>query len=467
MTLLSLLLCLAACSPKAAVSSSPDPVSADPSWETIRWDFDNANGWGYSHQDDAPMAQWWIEDGRLKLKTRAGTRDRSKMHTLREDFTEGIYTWRIFLPQIAAGEQVSVAGFIYRDDAHELDFEIGYGTAEARSSCGAKPGELVACMTNQGFPNISNYTPVSTGWHDFSISLADKGGKYDARWLIDGKECQRQELLFGNETSFRIMCSVENLLFIGDHIPEYDTVGMFDFVSFTGPAASNPYEEPSEEPSAEPSEEPGPTQWKETRWDFDNIDGWYYFTHNPEQGKQYYELKDGILYITTKGNTYDRNKLQSRAKSFGEGDYTFCLNVPEIEPHAQVSIGAFIYKDDSHELDFEIGYGKDYARQSCGAAEGDLVACMTNQQNPHNSTYTVIRPGWHECTIRLTVVNERYTATWIIDGKECKTLPLNFGPGVKFQVICSVENLQFLGDKMPTRDHTGAFDWVSVKEPIQ
>lgn len=425
-------------------------------WETVRWDFDTADGWGYAHQDDAPMEQWRIEDGVLHLSTRAGTRDRSKMYTLREGFSEGLYTWRIFIPNIAPGEQVSVAGFIYQDDAHELDFEVGYGTQAARESCGAAPGEMVACMTNQSFPYTSNYTPISTGWHTFSISLLDNEGKFTARWIIDDEIKQVQELMFGPETSFRIMCSVENLLFIGDHIPEYNTSAGFDWVSFTGP----------EVPEEDPGDNPPPTPTgKVTRWDFDNIDGWYYYTHNPNQGKQYYSIDDGILSITTKGNTMDRNKLQTNSRNFGPGAYTWRLYVPEIEPHAQVSVGAFIYKDDKHELDFEIGYGKAQARQSCGAGEGDLVACLTNQASPFNSTYVPIKPGWHTCTIRLDVENERYKASWEIDGTVVKTLAVNFGPSTRFLVACSVENLTFMGDNQPTRDHTAKFDWVSVTEP--
>ena len=211
---------------------------------------------------------------------------------------------------------------------------------------------------------------------------------------------------------------------------------------------------------------PGP---KVTRWDFDSIDGWYYYTHNPEQGAPCFSVSGGMLSITTKGNTMDRNKLQSNSR-FGEGVYTWRLYVPEIEKQAQVSVGAFIYQNDEHELDFEIGYGKAYARESCGAAEDELVACLTNQQNPHNSTYVPIKPGWHECAIKMDVdSNNYYKATWVIDGETVKTLPLNFGPDKysNFLVACSVENLTFLGDHMPTRDHTAKFDWVTVETPEQ
>ena len=128
----------------------------------------------------------------------------------------------------------------------------------------------------------------------------------------------------------------------------------------------------------------------------------------------------------------------------------------------------YTHQDDAHELDFEIGYGKAYARQSCNAAEDELVACLTNQQNPYNSTYVPIKPGWHVVTIRMDVdSNNYYKASWVIDGETVKTLPLNFGPDKysNFLVACSVENLTFLGDHMPTQDHTAQFDWVTVEIP--
>ena len=84
--------------------------------ENIRWDFNDADGWAYAHQDTATVKQWSVENGSLYLKTRAYTRDRSKMFTLKDDFQSGTYTWRIFVSNIAPYEQASIAGFIYQDD---------------------------------------------------------------------------------------------------------------------------------------------------------------------------------------------------------------------------------------------------------------------------------------------------------------------------------------------------------------
>ena len=123
-------------------SEGPD-VPSGPQTE-CRWDFDSVEGWAYAHQDTASISQWSIENGSLYLRTRAHTRDRSKMYTTRNDFQSGEYTWRIFVTNIKPYEQVSIGGFIYQDDEHEIDFEIGYGTKAARKEYGASDGELLA-----------------------------------------------------------------------------------------------------------------------------------------------------------------------------------------------------------------------------------------------------------------------------------------------------------------------------------
>lgn len=201
---------------------------------TERWEFKNADGWGYSHQDTSTIKQWYIEGDSLILFTRANTYDRTKFHTIEKKYTFGDYTWRILIPEIAPGEQASIAGFIYNDDHHEIDFEIGYGKQEAREKCGAQEGDMIACMTNQDLPFISNNVPIKPGWHIFTIRLKDKDSNYMVEWLIDGKVCQSQELTFGDEFPFTIMCSVENLLFMGDFMPTHNNIAKFDYVTFEG-----------------------------------------------------------------------------------------------------------------------------------------------------------------------------------------------------------------------------------------
>ena len=644
-------------------SEGPD-VPSGPQTE-CRWDFDSVEGWAYAHQDTASISQWSIENGSLYLRTRAHTRDRSKMYTTRNDFQGGEYTWRIFVTNIKPYEQVSIGGFIYQDDEHEIDFEIGYGTKAAREEYGASDGELLACMTNQGHPFSSSYVPITPGWHTFTIKLEEKGENYLAHWIIDDVTRQSLPLDFGpKDARFTIMCSVENLLFMGEKIPENDNYARFDYVSFKG-RVTGEYE-PGEEnvsksfkvsgdfPSTDKTQanvfangksftftysaatstlegaakeasdyyalypfdvhasagtigitsslgtgtvaatsadgtkmlsvakaageelaftnvlsiiefslpdalskvseitlsadgisgnctvdmddyevyasgkelkvsapngvfatgrnyyaaipaknykslkvtikndddvvELEKTElkakrgailslgelkveqedvWKETRWDFDNgIDGWYYYTHTANPSESCYSITDGMVKIWTNANTMERNKLHTIAKSFTEGIYTFRTYVTPIAAGEKCSIGAFIYSDDSHEIDFEIGYGTKAAREGCGAKADEMVACMTNQGLPFNSTYTPISVGWHDLTLCLTVVNGKYQVEWYIDSELKKTLNVKFGPETRFLISISVENLEFMGEKIPTHTNYALFDYVSYKKKI-
>lgn len=448
---------------------------------SLRWDFDNLDDWYYTHQDNATEDHYSLDNGLLSLWTRANSRDRSKVRTYQNDFIDGTYSWRINVPAIPAGEQASIAGFIYMDDHHELDFEIGYGSKAVREEYGIKDGELVACMTNQDFPFKSGYVPIVPGWHTFAIKMEIKNGFYVAHWLIDGVEKQVLDLDFDEEDAqFRIYCSVENLLFIGDKIPEHETRAKFDYVSFEGnvSGAWDGSKVKEEEAKTDPEPGPGPNPndpkddpviigWNEKTWDFDsNIDGWYYYTHNPEQGAQCYSIEDGCVKIWTNANTLDRNKLHTNSKYYSEGEYIFKLLVTDIAPGEKCSIGAFIYQDDKHELDFEIGYGTVADRNKCGAKEDEMVCHMTNQANPFKSVPVPITKGWHVCMLKLEDQDGKFFATWHIDDVQVHSLKLNFGKETRFLISVSVENLHFLGDHTPTHTNYALFDYVTYRSPI-
>ena len=93
------------------------------------WNFNNLDGWEYGHQDDNPDNQCILENGYLRIFTRANSVDRKKVRTVERIYTTGRYTWRTHIPQMGIGDQCSVGSWIYHDDQHELDFEVGYGVA--------------------------------------------------------------------------------------------------------------------------------------------------------------------------------------------------------------------------------------------------------------------------------------------------------------------------------------------------
>lgn len=203
-------------------------------YEVKEWDFDNLEGWYFYHQDTASICNFALRDGELVMGTRAGTTDRSKMHSIDTTFTSGTYTWRVHVPDILPGERMCISGFLYHDNRHELDIEIGPGQTWVRRAEGVAPGLLLASLTSLGFPYLSSYTPVRPGWHEIQIVLAlDNDNHYVASWLIDGVVCQRCNLEYGPEVSFRIGCSAENLKFIGDTPTTKDYYVRFDKMTYT------------------------------------------------------------------------------------------------------------------------------------------------------------------------------------------------------------------------------------------
>jgi hypothetical protein len=46
----------------------------------------------------------------------------------------------------------------------------------------------------------------------------------------------------------------------------------------------------------------------------------------------------------------------------------------------KASIGAFLYYNDTHEIDFEIGYGTQSKRAELKAEADDLIVYMTSQE---------------------------------------------------------------------------------------
>jgi len=209
----------------------PGPDPGVPEEEQVtRWDFDSSAGWAWSGQNETPASQGWFDGGILHLKTRAHTQDRAKFRTTTRSFGVGTYIWYAYVPVFAAGDQVSLGAFLYKDDEHEIDFEIGYGTAAARQECGAVSGQMVACMTSQDHPHISKYYPIAPGWHEFKVDMAESGSYYRATWYIDGVQFQSQRLNYGKEILFSLHCSLENLSFMGDHLPVQDNEVQFDYV---------------------------------------------------------------------------------------------------------------------------------------------------------------------------------------------------------------------------------------------
>lgn len=198
------------------------------------------------------------------------------------------------------------------------------------------------------------------------------------------------------------------------------------------------------------------------RWNFNNLDSLAKDSPNMIDN---YEITDGILKIYTRPDTYDRIKFRSKNKVYVQGKYSWRVFVPEMGVGDMTSIGCFLYSDDSHELDFEIGYGKDNVRKALNATDDELVVYITSQGNPHHQLKTTIkRNEWYNLDIDLELKNGKYVATWLINNNVITSSELDFGPAeTKFYVYVSVENLTFIGDHIPAQKNYGLFDYMEYQ----
>ena len=205
------------------------------------WEFDKPEPDWVREGSKPPLPESSVifEGGKASITARAGTWDRAKIATVNRDFGTGVYTWVVRIPAMGANDMASVGAFIYRDDQHELDFEIGSGTAALRKKHGALPDELLCYCTNQQFPFESSIFKIKgNARYTLSLELRPRdGGKLLARWAIDGRQIKELATTIPADTRFGIHCSVENLKFLGDHQPKRAHTAEFERVSFT-PSAS-------------------------------------------------------------------------------------------------------------------------------------------------------------------------------------------------------------------------------------
>jgi len=198
-----------------------------------RWDFNTLKRWVDGSQNMNNVTNYGTYNGLLHIFTRPNTWDRPKVRTTKA-YKKGKYSWRVFVPEMGVGNMASIGAFLYFDDTHELDFEIGYGTAVIRKNLNASADDLIVYMTSQANPFQSIPLKIKRNqWYTLAIELLIVNGKYQAVWYIDNAELVRLNLEFDDSIPFYIFCSVENLTFLGDHIPNHYNYALFDYVDFT------------------------------------------------------------------------------------------------------------------------------------------------------------------------------------------------------------------------------------------
>ncbi|MFC5682374.1 LamG domain-containing protein [Flavobacterium sp. MAHUQ-51] len=195
------------------------------------WEFNDLNEWEDATQVGVP--NYFIDNGNLRIFTNANTWDRTKVKSALT-YTTGTYSWRVFVPEMGVGDCASIGAFLYSDDTHELDFEIGYGNTTIRQQLNADIDDLIVYATSQANPSHSFPSTIKRQqWYTLSIDLVlNAKNKYVATWKIDDVVLTSKVLTYGTRTKFKIFCSLENLSFIGDHIPTIQNYTLFDWVKW-------------------------------------------------------------------------------------------------------------------------------------------------------------------------------------------------------------------------------------------
>ena len=201
---------------------------------------------------------------------------------------------------------------------------------------------------------------------------------------------------------------------------------------------------------------------KSKTWDFNDLNEWKDAT---QAGNPNYSIKDGKLHIFTNPNTWERVKIKS-TDAFSTGSYTWRVYAPAMGEGDMTCIGAFLYHNDYHELDFEIAYGDETDRKKLNAASDELIVYMTSQGNPKYFFQSKLkRENWYNLTLELTVNDKKkYVANWKIDNVTLTSTVLDYGPRTKFKILCSVENLSFAGDHIPYKKNYALFDCVTFNQ---
>jgi hypothetical protein len=180
-------------------------------------------------------ASYSLENNKLKITTRAATKDRVKVRTKRRDFTTGLYTWRIFVPEFKLYEQISIGAFLYHneEDEFEFDFEIGSGQKLDREKMNLKNNEAIVFCVSQFSPSNSSHFAVKMNeYSDFKMELLTINGFYLVKWYINNNLVKTLQTNVRSSIKFRVHNSLENLHFMGDKKTTTDNYVLFDAFSY-------------------------------------------------------------------------------------------------------------------------------------------------------------------------------------------------------------------------------------------
>ncbi|MFR9164970.1 MAG: toxin-antitoxin system protein [Dysgonomonas sp.] len=448
------------------------------------WNFADFTEWELANQSNDPVSHSSVvdcpdcEDGKaMRIYTKAKTQERKKMRTSQK-FGAGRYTWRTYISDLKIGDRASIGSWLWCDDKHELDFEVGAGTMSERAAMAAQDDEVIAYVTNQDGPALHNKVKIKkNAWHIFEIDLKLVGDNYLAEWIIDGMPVSIQQLNFGENFPFYIFCSVENLKFTGDHWPLQDNYGLYDWVKYT------PYDysmEPvtPENPVNPTDPDPEPDPGEVLRWNFDASEGmpipsgWRISSDIGAEDASPYLISNGgymtmTMPIDYPGGVVKRANIEY-ATPLGAGKYTWRLHVPKINKDEQYMTGGTLYTSNDANSQYHCFamyaiYGPQSLRNQYQVANDELLLrCYSEIPGMYDFYVPIKADKDYTLQIDLKLVNGFYKATWLLDEKVIVELNTTFGPNkVKFLFICSNEaNRPYMADKGITTKYVTKFDFV-------
>lgn len=148
--------------------------------ENLAYDVNSwKKNWEDASQNVNGKVLYEFTDNSMRFRTEAGTKQRAKLKTLTKIYTTGTYHWKVYVPTMEMSSRVSIGAFLYYDDWHELDFEIGSGKAATREKYNAKEDEVLMYVTSQNYPYYQSVQTLKTEkWYDLSMHITLTDNKY-------------------------------------------------------------------------------------------------------------------------------------------------------------------------------------------------------------------------------------------------------------------------------------------------
>ncbi len=442
--------------------------------KAAKWNFADLDGWELANQGDDPIDHTSIEnnneseDGKaLKIYTEANSQQRKKVRTVKQ-YGSGLYTWRTYISDLDEAKRASIGSWLWHDDEHELDFEVGSGTSEERTALQAGDDEVIAYITSQANPWVQEKVKIKkNAWHVFQIDLKLVGGKYFATWLIDNVPYAVQQLAFGEEYPFYIFCSIENLKFTGDAWPDKDNYGLWDYAIYTPYSYSIEPITP-DNPTNPVDPEPEPEEGETIKWDFTdgNIPGgWNVSTNVGGDGPAYYGVQDG--YLNLSNDSYCTTSKLQYSTFVGFGKYTWLIRFPELAGAEKFSAGGTLYTSNEangyHMASITGWYGPSDERTRLGATANQLLLRIYSEVPWVEKHVAALNPNTdYKLTIELKKSGSNYQFVWYLDDVVVHTLNTTFGPDlVKFAFISSAEsNRAWMPGENISQKYTAKFDYI-------